>query len=33
MIEGREVSIDLGGLDISLSMAAIFRGIPDLPTA
>ena len=33
MIEGREVSIDLGGLDVSLSMAAIFRGIPDLPTA
>ena len=29
---GRDGSIDLGGLDIELSMAAIFRGIPDAPT-
>jgi len=29
---GREDSIPLGGLDIALSMAAIFRGIPDPPT-
>ena len=32
MIEGREASIPLGGLGIALSMAAIFRGIPDAPT-
>jgi Uma2 family endonuclease len=32
MIEGREASIHLGGLGIALSMAAIFRGIPDAPT-
>lgn len=31
-IEGREASIPLGGLGIELSMAAIFRGIPDPPT-
>ncbi len=29
---GREDYIPLGGLDIELSMAAIFRGIPDPPT-
>jgi hypothetical protein len=32
MIESREASIPLGGLGIELSMAAIFRGIPDAPT-
>jgi Uma2 family endonuclease len=32
MIEGREIAIPLGGLAIELSMAAIFRGIPDPPT-
>jgi Uma2 family endonuclease len=32
-VEGREASIPLGRLDIKLSMAAIFRGIPDAPTA
>lgn len=31
-IEGREASIPLGGLGIELSMAAIFRGIPDPPS-
>jgi Uma2 family endonuclease len=31
-IAGREGAISLGGLDIELSMAAIFRGIPDPPT-
>ena len=29
---GREDAIPLGGLDVELSMAAIFRGIPDAPT-
>jgi len=29
---GRDESIALGGLDIALTMAAIFRGIPDAPT-
>jgi len=29
---GREGSIALGGLDIEIAMAAIFRGIPDAPT-
>jgi Uma2 family endonuclease len=29
---GREGSIPLGGLGIELSMAAVFRGIPDAPT-
>jgi Uma2 family endonuclease len=29
---GRQDSIPLGGLDIELSMAGIFRGIPDPPT-
>jgi len=33
MVEGREPTIPLGGLDIALSMAAIFRGIPDAPAA
>lgn len=32
MIEGRDASIPLSGLDIEVSMAAIFRGIPDAPT-
>jgi Uma2 family endonuclease len=32
MIEGREPSIRSGGLGIELSMAAIFRAIPDAPT-
>ena len=32
MVAGREASIPLGGLGIELSMAAIFRGIPDAPT-
>jgi len=32
MIAGREASIPVGGLDIALSMAAIFRGIPDAPS-
>jgi Uma2 family endonuclease len=32
MIVGRETSIPLGGLDIALSMDAIFRDIPDAPT-
>jgi Uma2 family endonuclease len=31
MFGGREASIPLGGLGIALSMAAIFRGIPDAP--
>jgi len=31
-IAGREGAIPLGGLDAELSMAAIFRGIPDAPT-
>jgi Uma2 family endonuclease len=30
---GREGTIALGGLDIDLAMAAIFRGIPDAPAA
>lgn len=29
---GRQETIALGGLDIELAMAAIFRGIPDAPT-
>jgi Uma2 family endonuclease len=29
---GRDGAIALGGLDVELSMAAIFRGIPDAPT-
>jgi Uma2 family endonuclease len=29
---GRESAIALGGLGIELTMAAIFRGIPDAPT-
>ena len=33
MIEGREGTIPLAGLGIGLSMAAVFRGIPDAPTA
>ena len=32
MIEGRDRAIPLGGLGFELSMAAIFRGIPDAPT-
>jgi Uma2 family endonuclease len=31
-LAGREGAISLGGLGIELSMAAIFRGIPDAPT-
>src|SRR5262245_49758049 len=31
-LAGREDAIPLGGLDVELSMAAIFRGIPDPPT-
>jgi Uma2 family endonuclease len=31
-LAGREGTIPLGGLDVELSMAAIFRGIPDAPT-
>jgi len=31
-LAGREGTIDLRGLDIEISMAAIFRGIPDAPT-
>jgi len=31
-LAGRDGSIILGGLDIELTMAAIFRGIPDPPT-
>jgi Uma2 family endonuclease len=31
-LAGREGTISLGGLDAELSMAAIFRGIPDAPT-
>ena len=31
-LAGREGAIFLGGLDVDLSMAAIFRGIPDAPT-
>ena len=31
-LAGREDAIPLGGLDVELSMAAIFRGIPDAPT-
>jgi Uma2 family endonuclease len=30
---GREATIALAGLDIAISMAAIFRGIPDAPIA
>lgn len=29
---GREGAVPLGGLDVELSMAAVFRGIPDAPT-
>jgi hypothetical protein len=29
---GREDTIALGGLGAELSMAAVFRGIPDAPT-
>lgn len=32
MLEGRDAEIPLGGLGIALSMAAVFRGIPDAPT-
>jgi len=32
-LAGREGTIPLGGLGIELAMAAIFRGIPDAPTA
>jgi Uma2 family endonuclease len=31
-LAGRKDTIGLGGLDIEISMAAIFRGIPDAPT-
>ena len=31
-LAGREDTIPLGGMDVELSMAAIFRGIPDPPT-
>ena len=31
-LAGREGIISLGGLNVELSMAAIFRGIPDAPT-
>jgi Uma2 family endonuclease len=31
-LAGREETIALGGLDIELAMAAVFRGIPDAPT-
>jgi Uma2 family endonuclease len=31
-LAGRDGTIPLGGLDIELAMAAIFRGIPDAPT-
>jgi Uma2 family endonuclease len=33
MIEGRDASIQLAGLDIALAMGEIFRGIPDAPSA
>jgi Uma2 family endonuclease len=32
MIEGRDGAIQLGGLGIEVTMAALFRGIPDPPT-
>lgn len=32
MLEGRDADVPLGGLGIALSMAAIFRGIPDAPS-
>ncbi len=32
-LAGREGSVPLGGLGIELTMAAVFRGIPDAPTA
>ena len=32
MLEGRNATIELGGLGIKLSLAAVFRGIPDAPT-
>lgn len=32
MLAGRDGSISVAGLDIELSMSAIFRGIPDAPT-
>jgi hypothetical protein len=31
-LAGRDGAIALGGLGVELSMAAIFRGIPDAPT-
>jgi Uma2 family endonuclease len=31
-VVGREATIRLGGLDVSLDMSAIFRGIPNAPT-
>ena len=31
-LAGREGAIALGGLDVALDMAAIFRSIPDPPT-
>ena len=31
-LAGREGAISFGGLEVELSMAAIFRGIPDAPT-
>jgi Uma2 family endonuclease len=31
-LAGRDGAIRLGGLDVELSMAALFRGIPDAPT-
>jgi Uma2 family endonuclease len=31
-LKGRDGAVALGGLGIELSMAAIFRGIPDAPT-
>ena len=32
MIEGREASVDIPALSLSLPMAGIFAGIPDAPT-
>jgi hypothetical protein len=31
-LAGREGSVSLGGLGLDISMAAIFRRIPDAPT-
>jgi hypothetical protein len=31
-MKGRDQAIALGGLGVELSMAAVFRGIPDAPT-